>query len=42
MTDGQDGPSIGERIGRILGPEVVALILIILVVAIVGIALLNR
>ncbi len=43
MTDGQNRPSIGERIARVLGPEVVALILVIVVVAaIVGVVLLNR
>ena len=42
MTDERERRSVGERLGRLFGPEVVALLLVILLAAILGIVLLNR
>ena len=42
MTDERDRRSVGERLGALLGPEVVALLLVILLAVILGIVLLNR
>ena len=42
VTDGRERRVVGERLGGLFGPEVVALLLVILLAAILGIVLVDR